>query len=84
MLYFSGSNDQRVRPHGVAILVDKETNKSVINFILYTERVMILHHQTPNAITNSKHKNEQIQVYTPTSRHEDVEIDNCYKQIEHT
>ena len=66
----------RITPHGVGILVDSNTNKSIINFVPLSERVMMLQLQTTKVRMNI------LQVYAPTSASEDREIEEFYEQIE--
>ncbi|XP_030757298.1 craniofacial development protein 2-like [Sitophilus oryzae] len=74
--YYSCSDDQQKHPNGVRIFVDKETNKSVTSFVLFSERVMMIQLETSKIRTNI------IQVYAPTAQNEDREIDEFYGQIE--
>jgi len=72
VIYGGGKESQR----GVAVLLDKETAKSVIKVIYHSDRLLLV-----------KLKAEPvdllvIQVYMPTSAYKDEEIDNIYDEIE--
>ena len=51
-LYLSGSDDQQNHPYGVGILVNSNTNKSIINFVPLSEKVMMMQLQTTKVRMN--------------------------------
>lgn len=62
VLYYPGTVDQQKHSNGVGVLVDKETNKSVIGFVPLSKRVMMIQLQT------SKIRVNIVQVYAPTTK----------------
>lgn len=75
MLYYSGSTDSKNR-NGVAILIRNEIVDSVMQFILYLDRVMLL--QLEDKLSHI----HLIQVYAPTADKEKDDIEKVfYNQI---
>lgn len=73
-MYFSGNNNPNHR-YGVAIIVDKVIDKSVIGFTPLSDRVMMLKLQASPTAVNV------IQVYAPTADKSDQEIETFYEEL---
>ncbi|XP_060530420.1 craniofacial development protein 2-like [Cylas formicarius] len=73
-IYYSGSDDTHHRC-GVAIVVSREINKSVINFTPISDRAMLLQLQTYHCKLNI------IQTYAPTADKSDEDIEEFYNEI---
>lgn len=67
-MFLSSTNDQRKHPDGGGLLMASNTDKSVINFVPLSGRVMMLQLQTPKVRVNI------LKVYAPTSQSEVSEI----------
>lgn len=74
--YYSG-NDDRDHYNGVGIILDKLTSMSVINFVPYSDRIMMIQLQTKIGRMNL------IQVYAPTADKNDDEIEIFYEQLQY-
>lgn len=73
-IYYSGSNDPNHRA-GVAVMVSKQVNGSVVGYVPLSERVMLLRLKTNYRPMNI------IQVYAPTADKQDEEVEQFYDQI---
>ena len=60
---------------GVAILLERETSMRVTKVVLQSDRILLVKIQAEPADLVS------IQVYMPTSRHEDNEVEEMYEQF---
>lgn len=74
MIYYSGSNDTQHR-NGVAVMVRKNLTKAIVNFVPFSERVMLLQIETKYRKMNI------VQVYAPTADKDDEEVEQFYEQI---
>ena len=72
MIYSGGSKHE----NGVAILLDKETTKSLLGFCQISERVMIV------KLKGNPFNINVIQVYAPTSLSSEAEIDQFYRDLD--
>ena len=73
-IYYCGQ--ESLRRNGVAIIVNKRAQNAVLGSNLQNERIISVHFQDkPFNIT-------VIQVYTPTSNAEEVEVERFYKDLE--
>jgi len=72
IVYAGGKESQR----GVAILLDAEMAKRVTMVTQHNDRLLMVKLQAPPVDMVI------IQVYMPTSQHEDEEVDDIYDQIE--
>lgn len=74
--YYSGNPEtEGVNYHGVAIAVEKDTNKSVKHFLPLSNRVCLLQLKS-----HGRHIN-LIQAYAPTLDKEDEEVEEFYRDI---
>lgn len=73
-IYTSGTHDGSHR-NGVAVILNKSLNNSVRNFVPLSDRVMLLQLTTKPVNLNI------IQVYAPTTDHDDNEVETFYHQI---
>lgn len=72
----SGTAKERPGYGGVAIMLNKDFGRNVTGYVQYNERVMLVR-------VNTKPKNTVIiQVYAPTTSHEDEEVEEMYEGIE--
>ena len=77
MFYYSGDNTTQNR-NGVAIVINKDTERSVKGFIPITERIALLKlNATPCNINI-------ITAYAPTSESTEEEIDKFYTELDKT
>lgn len=72
VIYAGGKESQR----GVALVLDEETAKRVTEVIERNDRIMIVKLQSEPVNTAI------IQVYMPTSAHDEQEVDDMYEEIE--
>ena len=74
MVYFSGEEDRH--EYGVGFLMHRDMVSAVLGFRPVSSRLISNHLRTaPFNITI-------IQVYAPTSRHDDNEVDQFYQQLQ--
>lgn len=73
-LYYSG-NDLPNHPNGVGVIVCNKINHLVINYIAYSDRVILLQLQTSPVNINV------IQCYAPTADKHENEIKTFYKEL---
>lgn len=75
VIYYSGGTDAFHR-YGTAILVSKDIDKSVIEFIPFNDRVTLLKLQTTHRNLNI------IQIYAPTNDKSDAEVEDFYSVLD--
>ncbi|XP_030765278.1 craniofacial development protein 2-like [Sitophilus oryzae] len=75
VIYYSGGTDT-FHQYGTAILVSKDIDRSVMEFIPFNDRVMLLKLQTTHRTLNI------IQVYAPTNDKSDAEVEDFYSTLE--
>lgn len=73
-VYYSGNNNKN-HWNGVGIIVNETIQKSVINFIPYTDRMLLLQLQGHPITVNV------IQTYAPTADKPEAEIETFYKDL---
>ncbi|XP_056642820.1 craniofacial development protein 2-like [Diorhabda sublineata] len=74
-LYYSGTETGQHR-NGVGIIVRREMQQSVINFISYNDKIMLLQ------IKAHPVNVDLLQIYAPTSDHSDEEVEDFYADLE--
>lgn len=73
--YYSGNNNPK-NLYGVGVIVDKRIAGSVMSFIPYSDRVMMLKLKTDKGNMNI------IQVYAPTADKEEAEAEKFYTELD--
>lgn len=75
VMYYSGNSEPAHR-YGVAIIVKEKICNSVVNFVPFSDRIIMLQFQTNEGKINV------IQVYAPTADREENEIEEFYANLE--